>query len=85
MLTAQVADQQVKVNPAAGAFGGARVVFPVEVGKFATQKMDPIRVLGHIDEHALPAAHQGRALPHIRKTIDQGKLSMLTGLVASVE
>ena len=70
VLAAQVADQQVEVNPSARGFGGPSVVFQVVVGEFAAKEMHTLGMRGHIEKHPFPAAHQGRALPDIGEAID---------------
>ena len=81
-LAAQVADQQVKVDPSAGRLGGPSIVLQVEVGELAAEEMHALGIRRHIEEHPFPAAHQGRALPDIGEAIDQGELLVLTQPVA---
>ena len=73
-LAAQVADQQVEVDAAAGRLGRPGVILAIEVGELAAEEMDPLRPLDQVEEHPFPAADQPRPLPDVGEPVQQGVL-----------
>src|SRR5664279_4368745 len=70
-LRAQVADDQVKVDPSVSDVRRARIVLQVEISEGAAKEVNPLWPLGHVHEHLLPAAHQRGPLPDVRKSAKQ--------------